>query len=82
MDALVVDSMRTLMGNTNISIDANFMDVGGNSIIVVRLRHILSEELAISRAARIFFNNPALSPCRLPTNRPSRGGTECDRWAN
>ncbi|WP_328872931.1 phosphopantetheine-binding protein [Streptomyces sp. NBC_00287] len=60
MDALVVDSVRSLLGNKSIGIDDNFMDIGGNSIIAVRLGQILSEELGISRTARTIFKNPVL----------------------
>ncbi|MDT9684477.1 phosphopantetheine-binding protein [Streptomyces sp. TRM76323] len=60
MDALVVDSVRRLLGDTSIGIDDNFMDIGGNSIIAVRLGQVLSEELGISRTARIIFKNPVL----------------------
>ncbi|MER7404532.1 phosphopantetheine-binding protein [Streptomyces sp. NPDC000070] len=60
MDALVVDRVRTLTGNANIGLDDNFFDVGGDSIIAIRLARTLSEELGTSRDVRIVFRNPVL----------------------
>lgn len=61
MDALVVDNVRNLTGSTNIGIDDDFFDIGGNSILAIRLARVLSEELGIPRAVRIIFKNPVLS---------------------
>ncbi|WP_328836935.1 phosphopantetheine-binding protein [Streptomyces europaeiscabiei] len=60
MDALVVSSVRTLLDNTSVNIDDNFLDVGGNSIVAIRLGQILSEKLGIPRTVRIIFKNPVL----------------------
>ncbi|MEU5534179.1 phosphopantetheine-binding protein [Streptomyces sp. NPDC020362] len=60
MDALVVGSVQSLMGDTNIGIDDNFLDIGGNSIVAVRLGQLLSKELGIPRITRIIFKNPVL----------------------
>lgn len=60
MDALVVSSMRNLMGDTSISVDDNFFRVGGDSVIAVRLGQILSEELGMTRILRIILKNPVL----------------------
>ncbi|WP_086558378.1 phosphopantetheine-binding protein [Streptomyces africanus] len=60
MDALVVDSVRTLTGNANIGLDDNFFDVGGDSIIAIRLARTLSEELGTGRDVRVVFRNPVL----------------------
>lgn len=61
MDALVVESVRKLTGRENIGIKDDFFDIGGNSIIAIRLGQVLSEELGIPRAARIILKNPLLS---------------------
>jgi hypothetical protein len=37
MDALVVSSVRTLLDNTSVSIDDNFLEIGGNFTAAVRL---------------------------------------------
>jgi acyl carrier protein len=60
MDALVVSSMRNLMGDASISIDDNFFGIGGDSIVAVRLGQVLSEELGITRVLRIILKNPVL----------------------
>jgi hypothetical protein len=61
MDALVVGIVRNLTGNPAIGIDDDFFDIGGNSIVAVRLGQILSEELGIPRTVRVVFKNPVLS---------------------
>jgi hypothetical protein len=61
MDALVVGTVRNLLCNTSIGIDDDFFDVGGNSIVAVRLGQILSEKLGIPRAVRVVLKNPVLS---------------------
>ncbi|MGA5562220.1 phosphopantetheine-binding protein [Streptomyces platensis] len=61
MDALVVGSVRNLTGNTSIGINDDFFDVGGNSIIAIRLGQVLNEELGIPRTVRVIFKNPVLS---------------------
>lgn len=61
MDALVVGSVRNLMGNTSIGIHDDFFDIGGNSIVAIRLGRVLSEELGIPRAVRVILKNPVLS---------------------
>ncbi|MFI9833543.1 phosphopantetheine-binding protein [Streptomyces sp. NPDC051913] len=60
MDALVVDSVRKLTGNAEIGLDDNFFDVGGNSIIAIRLAQALSDELGIRRNIRVVLKNPVL----------------------
>ena len=60
MDALVVSSLRNLMGDTSIGINDNFFAIGGNSLIAVRLGHVLSEDLGITRIMRIILKNPML----------------------
>jgi hypothetical protein len=60
MDALVVDSARKLLGRTDIGIDDDLFEVGGNSIIAIRLGSVLSEELGIPRTVRVIFKNPVL----------------------
>jgi hypothetical protein len=60
MDALVVNNVRKLLGNTDIGIADDFLTVGGNSIVAVRLGQLLQEELGISRIIRIIFKNPVL----------------------
>ncbi|MFE5241542.1 MULTISPECIES: phosphopantetheine-binding protein [unclassified Streptomyces] len=60
MDALVVGSVRTLTGNPGIGLDDNFFDVGGNSIVAIRLARTLSEELGTGRDVRVVFRNPVL----------------------
>ncbi|MFH8516600.1 phosphopantetheine-binding protein [Streptomyces gelaticus] len=60
MDALVVGSVRNLLGSTSVGINDNFLDIGGNSITAIRLGQILTEELGIPRTARIIFRNPVL----------------------
>ncbi|MFI1682008.1 phosphopantetheine-binding protein [Streptomyces sp. NPDC020607] len=61
MDALVVNSVRNLTGRTSVGIGDDFFDIGGNSIIAIRLGHVLSEELGIPRTVRVIFKNPVLS---------------------
>jgi Phosphopantetheine attachment site len=61
MDALVVGSLRNLTGNAGIGISDNFFEIGGSSIVAVRLGQVLSEELGILRPVRIIFRNPVLS---------------------
>ncbi|MFI5525193.1 phosphopantetheine-binding protein [Streptomyces platensis] len=61
MDALVVSSVRNLTGNTSIGINDDFFDVGGNSIIAIRLGQVLNEELGLPRTVRVIFKNPVLS---------------------
>jgi phosphopantetheine binding protein len=61
MDALVVGTVRNLLGNTSIGIDDDFFDIGGNSIVAVRLGQTLSEKLGIPRIVRIILKNPVLS---------------------
>ncbi|MFJ9634672.1 phosphopantetheine-binding protein [Streptomyces sp. NPDC101175] len=60
LDALIVDSVRKLTGNADIGLDDDFFDVGGNSIIAIRLAQALSEELGIRRNVRMVFKNPVL----------------------
>ncbi|MEV0533664.1 phosphopantetheine-binding protein [Kitasatospora sp. NPDC050463] len=60
MDALVVESVRDLLGKTTVGIDDNLFDVGGNSIIAIRLGQVLSEKLGIPRNVRLIFKNPVL----------------------
>ena len=61
MDALVVGSVRNLTGNDGIGIDDNFFDIGGNSIVAVRLGQVLGQELGIPRPVRVILKNPVLS---------------------
>jgi hypothetical protein len=61
MDALVVTSVRDLMGDTSIGINDNFFAVGGNSVVAVRLGHVLSEELGLTRIIRIILRKPVLA---------------------
>ncbi len=61
MDALVVGRVRDLIGNTGIGIGDDFFDIGGNSIIAIRLGRVLSEELGIPRTVRVILKNPVLS---------------------
>ncbi|MGW6935782.1 phosphopantetheine-binding protein [Lentzea sp. NPDC054927] len=61
MDALVVESVRKLTGEEGIGIKDDFFDIGGNSIIAIRLGQVLSEELGIPRAVRVILRNPVLS---------------------
>ncbi|MDV9173509.1 phosphopantetheine-binding protein [Streptomyces sp. W16] len=60
VDALVVSSVRTLLGNPSVTLDDNFLSIGGNSIAAIRLGHILNEKLGIPRTVRIIFKNPVL----------------------
>jgi hypothetical protein len=61
MDALVVASVRDLIGKPGIALGDDFFDVGGNSIIAIRLGRVLSEELGIPRTVRLILKNPVLS---------------------
>ena len=61
MDALVVSNVRKLLGDTSIGIDDDFLAVGGNSIVAIRLGQVLREELGIPRIVGIIFKNPVLS---------------------
>ena len=61
MEAVLLDSVRTLTGNPEVGIDDDFFDVGGNSIVAVRLGQVLSERLGIPRTVRVIFKNPVLS---------------------
>lgn len=61
MDALVVDAVRELLRNPGIGIEDDFFDVGGNSIVAVRLGQILSERLGIPRVVRLVLKNPGLA---------------------
>lgn len=60
VDTLVLESVRGLTGNADIGLDDDFFDVGGNSIIAIRLAQTLSEELGIRRDVRIVFKNRVL----------------------
>jgi len=61
MDALVVSNVRKLLGNTSIGIDDDFLAVGGNSIVAIRLGQVLREELGIARIVGVILKNPVLS---------------------
>ncbi|MER7406042.1 phosphopantetheine-binding protein [Streptomyces sp. NPDC000070] len=60
MDTLVLESVRSLTGNADVGLDDDFFDVGGNSIIAIRLAQTLSEELGTRRDVRIVFKNRVL----------------------
>ncbi|MER7273816.1 phosphopantetheine-binding protein [Dactylosporangium sp. NPDC000244] len=60
MDALVIASVRRLVGDATVGIDDDFFAIGGNSIVAMRLGQILSEKLGIARPARVIFRNPVL----------------------
>nr|BFE60218.1 hypothetical protein GCM10020063_047440 [Dactylosporangium thailandense] len=60
MDALVIASVRRLVGDATVGIDDDFFAIGGNSIVAMRLGQILSEELGIARPARVIFRHPVL----------------------
>ncbi|WP_053745293.1 MULTISPECIES: phosphopantetheine-binding protein [unclassified Streptomyces] len=60
MDTLVLENVRSLTGNADVGLDDDFFDVGGNSIIAIRLAQTLSEELGIRRDVRIVFKNRVL----------------------
>ncbi|GAA1602397.1 phosphopantetheine-binding protein [Actinoplanes couchii] len=61
MDELVVGTVRKLVGKTDVGIGDDFFELGGNSIIAIRLAQALSAELGIARATRVIFKNPRLS---------------------
>ncbi|MFF7753131.1 phosphopantetheine-binding protein [Streptomyces sp. NPDC007971] len=61
MDELVVGKVRELLGNSGIGIGDDFLAVGGNSIIAVRLGQALRQELGISRITGVILKNPLLS---------------------
>lgn len=61
MDALVVGKVRELLGNPDIGVGDDFLAVGGNSIIAVRLGQALRQELGISRITGVILKNPLLS---------------------
>ena len=60
MDALVLDSVRSLLRNPSISINDDFFEIGGTSIVAVRLAQVLSEALGIPRIVRMIFRDPVL----------------------
>lgn len=61
MDELVVGRVRELLRNPGIGIGDDFLAVGGNSIIAVRLGQALRQELGISRITGVILKNPLLS---------------------
>ncbi|MEW5351030.1 MULTISPECIES: phosphopantetheine-binding protein [unclassified Streptomyces] len=61
MDELVVGKVRELVGKPDIGIGDDFLAVGGNSIIAVRLGQALRQELGISRITGVILKNPLLS---------------------
>ncbi|MCX5176300.1 phosphopantetheine-binding protein [Streptomyces virginiae] len=61
MDELVVGKVRELLGNPDIGIGDDFLAVGGNSIIAVRLGQALRKELGISRITGVILKHPLLS---------------------
>ncbi|NED37960.1 phosphopantetheine-binding protein [Streptomyces sp. SID8499] len=61
MDELVVGKVRELLGKPDIGIGDDFLAVGGNSIIAVRLGQALRQELGISRITGVILKNPLLS---------------------
>lgn len=61
MDELVVGNVRKLLGNPGIGIGDDFLAVGGNSIVAVRLGQALREELGIPRITGVILKNPVLS---------------------
>ncbi|MEV8065829.1 phosphopantetheine-binding protein [Streptomyces sp. NPDC085995] len=61
MDELVVGKVRELLGKPDIGIGDDFLAVGGNSIIAVRLGQALRRELGISRITGVILKNPLLS---------------------
>ncbi|MFG3578685.1 phosphopantetheine-binding protein [Micromonospora chersina] len=61
MDELVVGKVRELLGNPGIGIGDDFLAVGGNSIIAIRLGQALRQELGISRITGVILKNPLLS---------------------
>jgi hypothetical protein len=61
MDELVVGKVRELLGKPGIGIGDDFLDVGGNSIIAVRLGQALRQELGISRITGVILKKPLLS---------------------
>ncbi|MEV8371275.1 phosphopantetheine-binding protein [Kribbella sp. NPDC056861] len=61
MDELVVGKVRDLLGNPDIAISDDFLAVGGNSIVAVRLAQALREELGVARITGVVLKNPVLS---------------------
>ncbi|MEY9857119.1 hypothetical protein ABH935_002727 [Catenulispora sp. GAS73] len=61
MDELVVTNVRKLLGDQGIGIGDDFLAVGGNSIVAVRLAQALREELGIARITGVVLKNPVLS---------------------
>lgn len=61
MDELVVGKVRELLGKPDIGIGDDFLAVGGNSIIAVRLGQALRQELGVSRITGVILKNPLLS---------------------
>ncbi|MEQ0559636.1 phosphopantetheine-binding protein [Amycolatopsis sp. NEAU-NG30] len=61
MDELVVGKVRELLGKPGIGIGDDFLAVGGNSIIAVRLGQALRQELGISRITGVILKKPLLS---------------------
>lgn len=60
MDELVVGNVRKLLANPNIALTDDFLAIGGNSIIAVRLAQALREELGIPRITGVVLKNPIL----------------------
>jgi Phosphopantetheine attachment site len=61
MDELLVSNVRKLLGNPGIGIGDDFLAVGGNSIVAVRLAQALREKLEITRITGVILKNPLLS---------------------
>jgi hypothetical protein len=61
MDQLVVSNVRKLLNNPDIAISDDFLAIGGNSIVAVRLAQALREELGIARITGVVLKNPVLS---------------------
>jgi hypothetical protein len=61
MDQLVVSNVRKLLSNPDIAIGDDFLAIGGNSIVAVRLAQALREELGIPRITGVVLKNPVLS---------------------
>jgi acyl carrier protein len=55
-EAVLIQILEDVIGIKNVSRDARFLDIGGNSLNLVQVLKQIKEKFGVSPAARIFFD--------------------------
>lgn len=55
-EAVLIQILEDVIGVKNVSRDARFLDIGGNSLNLVQILKQIKEKIGVSPAARIFFD--------------------------